>query len=232
VEEARLRPVASVVEVWRYPVKSMAGERLHSCAVAETGLEGDRRWALVDGSPNRAGKFLTISQDALMLTYQARMAGHSVEVVTPHGEVVEMDGSLVSRLAAETSRPLTLREQEGANYDDSPVHLVNVASIDAFGAEVGLELDRRRFRANLYVDGFAPEEEVEWVGRRVVVGEVELEVVSRCVRCVVITRDPDTTAATPQLLRALVETHDECLGVYCQVTRPGRVSVGDPVHVV
>jgi uncharacterized protein len=224
--------MALVVELWRYPVKSMAGERLHSCAVAETGLDGDRRWALVDGSPNRAGKFMTIRQDERMLTYCARIAGDVVEIVTPGGEVVEMDGSLVSQLAAETSRPLTLRELEGANFDDSPVLLINVATIDSFGAEVGLELDRRRFRANLYIDGFAPEEEVGWIGRRVVVGEVELEVVSRCERCVIITMDPDTTAATPELLRALTETHEKCLGVYCQVTRPGRVSVGDPVHVV
>lgn len=224
--------MASLVELWRYPVKSMAGERLHSCAVAETGLEGDRRWALIDRSPNRAGKFLTIREDALMLNYRARMSGGGVEVVTPGGAVVELDGRLVSQLAAETSRPLTLRELEGANYDDSPVLLVNLATIDSFGAEVGMELDRRRFRANLYVDGFAPEEEVGWIGRRVVVGALELEVMSRCERCVIITRDPDTTAAMPELLRALAETHDECLGVYCQVTRPGRVSVGDPVHVV
>ena len=224
--------MASVVELWRYPVKSMAGERLNSCAVAATGFEGDRRWAMVDGSPNRAGKLLTIRQHELMLTYHARMAGGTVEVVSPGDEVVEMDARLLSQLAAETSRPLTLRVQEGANYDDSPVLLINVATIASFGAEVGMDLDRRRIRANLYVDGFAPEEEVEWVGRRVVVGEVELEVVSRCERCVIITRDPDTTAATPELLSALVDTHDKCLGVYCQVTRPGRVSVGDPVHVV
>ena len=44
--------MASVVEVWRYPVKSMAGERMDSCAVTENGLEGDRRWALVDGNGN------------------------------------------------------------------------------------------------------------------------------------------------------------------------------------
>jgi uncharacterized protein len=224
--------MASVVELWRYPVKSMAGERLHSCAVAQTGLEGDRRWALVDGSLNRAGKFMTIRQDERMLTYHARIAGDAVEVVTPGGELVEMDGRLVSQLATETSRPLTLRELEGANFDDSPVLLINVATIAAFGAEVGMELDRRRFRANLYVDGFAPEEEVGWIGRRVVVGEVELEVVNRCERCVIVTRDPDTTAATPELLRVLTETHEKCLGVYCQVTRPGRISVGDPVHVV
>ena len=51
-----------VAEIWRYPVKSMAGERLESCEVAETGLDGDRRWALVDGTPNRAGKPLTVRE--------------------------------------------------------------------------------------------------------------------------------------------------------------------------
>src|SRR5216684_3864108 len=73
--------MASVHEVWRYPVKSMAGERLDSCEVAETGLVGDRRWALVDGSPNRAGKPLTIRENEQLMTYRARLGGRGVEVV-------------------------------------------------------------------------------------------------------------------------------------------------------
>src|SRR5487761_977322 len=120
--------MASVAEVWRYPVKSMAGERLDSCEVTETGLVGDRRWALVDGSPNRAGKPLTIREEDQLMRYRAGLANGALEVVTPRGEVAGMDGRLVSRLAAETSRPLTLRELEGANFDDSPMLIVNLAS--------------------------------------------------------------------------------------------------------
>jgi Uncharacterized Fe-S protein len=224
--------MATVVEVWRYPVKSMAGERLDSCAVGRTGLEGDRRWALVDGSTNRAGKLLTIRQDEHLMTYRARLAGQSVEVADPDGNAHPMDDRMVSRLAAETSRPLTLRELEGANFDDSPVLIVNLATVAAFGVQAGMPIDHRRFRANVYFDALAPGEEIAWLGRRVQVGEAELEVVSRCDRCVVITRDPDTTVATPELLRALTETQETCMGMYCQVTRPGRVAVGDPVHVV
>jgi uncharacterized protein len=225
--------MASVVEVWRYPVKSMAGERLDSCEVAETGLVGDRRWALVDGSPNRAGKPLTIREDGRLMTYQARLVrGGGVEVVTPGGEVAAMDGRLVSRLAAETSRPLTLRELEGENFDDSPVLLVIVSTVAAFGLQAGMDVDHRRFRANLYVAGLEPEEEIGWIGRRVAVGGAELEVVSRCERCVVITRDPDTTATTPELLRVLKQTQETCMGVYCRVTRPGRVATGDHVDLV
>jgi uncharacterized protein len=224
--------MASVAEVWRYPVKSMAGERLESCEVIETGLEGDRRWALLDGSPHRAGKPLTIREEDRLMTYRARFAGGRAEVLTPRGEVALMDGSLVSRLASETSRPLTLRELEGANFDDSPVLVVNLATVAAFGVEVGMEVDHRRFRANLYVKGLAPEEELAWIGRHVAVGEAELEVVSRCERCVVITKDPDTVATTPELLRVLTQTQETCMGVYCRVTRPGQVAAGDRVSLV
>jgi len=224
--------MASVAEVWRYPVKSMAGERLGSCEVAATGLVGDRRWALVDGSPNRAGKPLTIREDDRLMTYRARFADGRAEVLTPRGDVALMDGSLVSRLASETSRPLILRELEGANFDDSPILVVNLATVASFGVEAGMDVDHRRFRANFYVDGLAPEEELAWIGRRVAVGEAELEVVSRCERCVVITKDPDTTATTPELLRILTQTRETCMGVYCRVTRPGRVAQGDQIHVV
>ena len=75
--------MASVVEVWRYPVKSMAGERLDSCMVTEQGLEGDRRWALIDQSPNRAGKWFNIKQHAPLMTYRSRLSGDSVDVVAP-----------------------------------------------------------------------------------------------------------------------------------------------------
>ena len=224
--------MASVAEVWRYPVKSMAGERLDLCEVTETGLVGDRRWALVDGSPNRAGKPLTIREEDQLMRYRAGLANGALEVVTPRGEVAGMDGRLVSRLAAETSRPLTLRELEGANFDDSPMLIVNLASVAAFGVEAGMDVDHRRFRANLYVTGLAPEEELSWIGRRVAVGEAELEVVGRCARCVAITKDPDTIATTLELLRVLTQTQETCMGVYCRVTRPGRVAAGDHVYLV
>jgi uncharacterized protein YcbX len=224
--------MASVAEVWRYPVKSMAGERLEWCEVADRGLLGDRRWALIDGSPNRAGKPLTIREEDQLMRYRARLAGGAVEVVTPSGEVAGMDGRLVARLTAETSRPLTVRELEGANFDDSPILIVNLATVAAFGLEAGMEVDHRRFRANLYVTGLEPEEELAWTGGRVAAGTAEFEVVSRCERCVVITKDPDTTATTPELLRLLIQTSETCMGMYCRVTRPGRVTTGDHVYLL
>src|SRR6185312_2630209 len=77
----------TIAQIWRYPVKSMAGERLESTAITTGGLAGDRRWTLVDGSPNRAGKMLTNTQDARLMTYKARLVGEAVEVTTPSGSV-------------------------------------------------------------------------------------------------------------------------------------------------
>lgn len=205
----------------------MAGERLDSCLITDQGLEGDRRWALIDGSPNRAGKFLTIREHKDMLRYHPRSGEGGLRVEAPDRTVINGGEAFVERLRHETGRPLDLRDRAGDNFDDSHVMIINLASVELLGLEVGMTLDRRRFRANLYVDGLEAEEEVRWIGRRIRAGEAELEVVKRDVRCVVPTHDPDTTVATPMILRMLVQRHDECMGVYCRVVRSGRVAVGD-----
>jgi uncharacterized protein YcbX len=219
--------MATVREIWRYPVKSMAGEQVDSCQVVEHGLEGDRRWAFIDGSPNRAGKTLTIRQHEGLMGYRARLSNGGVEILSPKGETQALDDRFVRRLESESSRSLTLADMAGANFDDSHVLIVNLATVRAFGEESGTHIDPRRFRANLYIDDLAPEEEVSWIGRRIQAGAAELEVTARCERCVVITRDPDTAQTSPELLRLLTEQHETCMGVYCRVVRPGRVAVSD-----
>lgn len=219
--------MATVREIWRYPVKSMAGEQMASCQIIEHGLEGDRRWAFIDGTPNRAGKKLTIRQHDGLMSYRARLAGAGVEVLSPSGEAHALDDTFVRRLEAESARSLTLREMAGANFDDAHVLIVNLATVKTFSAASGRHVDHRRFRANLYIDGLPPEEEISWIGRRIRAGEAELEVTGRCERCVVITHDPDTAQTSPELLRLLTERHETCMGVYCAVVRPGRVACSD-----
>ena len=219
--------MATVKEVWRYPVKSMAGERLDECMITDRGLDGDRRWAFIDRSPHRDGKWFNIKQHAPLMTYKARLAGGELEVLSPGGSAVALETDLLPRFQAEAARPLELRELPGANFDDSQVLIVNLATVQAFALEAGMPIDPRRFRANLYIEGLEPEEELRWLGRIVQAGESELEVTSRCERCKVITMDPDTTEAMPELLRLLVERHDERMGMYCRVVKPGRIGVGD-----
>lgn len=206
----------------------MAGESLDACDITEHGLAGDRRWAFIDQSPNRAGKWFNIKQHAPLMTYHAKLVHDALEITAPDGTRPGLDDVLRGVLA-DTRRIVNVRRQEGSNFDDSHVLIINLASIQAFALEAGRPVDHRRFRANLYVDGLEPEEELRWLGRRIRAGGAELEVTSRCERCKVITMDPDTTEATPELLRVLVERHDERMGVYCRVVRPGRVALGDSV---
>lgn len=205
----------------------MAGERLDSCEITDGGLEGDRRWAFIDQSPARAGKWFNIKQHAPLMTYRARLVDGELGLVAPDGSSVALDEGLVRRFETEAQRPIQLRELAGENFDAAHVLVVNLATVQAFALEAGMPIDPRRFRANLYVEGLEPEEELRWLGRVIRAGAAELEVVDRCERCKVITMDPDTTEATPELLRLLVERHDERLGMYCRVVAPGRVSVGD-----
>ena len=75
--------------------------------------------------------------------------------------MLTLDGAVVARLEAESARPLQiLRDLAGANFDDEPVLIINLASIASFALEAGMEIDHRRFRANLYLEGIEPQEEI------------------------------------------------------------------------
>jgi uncharacterized protein YcbX len=160
------------------------------------------------------------------MTYRASLAGGALQVLAPDGTDVGLDEAY-RQVRDESQRVFDMRELPGENFDDSHVLIVNMASVQAFALEAGMPLDHRRFRANLYIEGIEPEEELRWLGRVIRAGDAELEVTSRCERCKVITMDPDTTEQRPELLKLLVDLHDERMGMYCRVVRTGRVAIGD-----
>lgn len=222
--------MAHLTEIWRYPVKSFRGEPLEEAFVTPEGLESDRRFAYLDSAPNRLGKKLTARQVDQMLSYRARLAGERVEVETPTGEVYEPgDPALVAEISRLAGRSVSVRDSPGENFDETSVLLVNQATVDAFEMAAGMGVDRRRFRANLYVSDLEPDQEYRWLGRRLRVGEAVLEAVRPCGRCVVITIDPDTLEVEPGLLRTLARERQEIMGIRCAVVKPGQVRVGDPV---
>src|SRR3981081_1714553 len=82
----------------------MAGELLAAASLSETGLEGDRRWALVDGTVHRAGKLFTSTEDKQLMTYSARVKGYGVEVIAPNAAAPSWDAALVSGIARDRGR--------------------------------------------------------------------------------------------------------------------------------
>jgi len=223
--------MATITGLYRYAVKSLAGEALESAHLGVAGLAGDRRYAFMDSAPNRAGKFLTARQLNSMLTYAAHEDEGRVLVTTPAGRGLEVTSdALREELEADIGRSLALRLAPGSNFDDSPLLLLNLASVRRLGDALGRDLDPRRFRANLLLEGMEPDVEYNWLGRRLRAGSAILEGALMCERCVMITYDPDTVASDPAILRELTQARQALMGVYCRVVEPGSVVLGDHVE--
>lgn len=220
-----------VTQLWRYPVKCMRGEALASTQFARGGIPFDRRFALIDDSPNSThrGKPISATQHAGILGYGASVSGDSVVVSLPDGTVMDVtEPGVAARLAEETGRQLTLREDSsGANHDEADVLVINEASVRQFALEWGQIVDDRRFRPNVVVGDEAAFAEESWIGRKLKVGGAVLDVVSQCLRCAVTTVDPETLVIDPSFLRAIAQRHRAFFGVYCAVSKPGEAGLGD-----
>jgi hypothetical protein len=162
----------------------------------------------------------------------------AVDVETPSGEVLAVDDPALMRLLAERVRDghsLTLLRSERALTDCRPLSLFSVQTARELGAEVGAALDKRRFRANIYLDlgsavGFA---EDAFVGRTLRVGpKVMIAVLERDPRCKMITLDPDTAEPSGAILRQVSRAHDGMAGVYAAVLVEGTVHRGDDIELL
>ncbi len=215
----------TVAELWRYPVKGMQGERVAGLTVAVGGVHGDRHHLVVAAAD---GKPVTAARDPRMLEAAAVTRDTGIWLRLPTGaEVAADDPRAGDRLSAWLQRDVRLvaAPAPGAYLDDSPVHLVSTATLDADG------WDRRRFRPNLVVDLRDGGTEDAWVGEEVSVEDVVLRIVKPTVRCTVVNQAQPGLAAEPDLLPRLRRTRDSRVGVYAEVLRPGPVRVGDPVHL-
>lgn len=229
------REVGRVVQLWRYPVKSMAGEPLGTSELSWHGLAGDRRWAFIQDGKQRSGfPWLTMRERPDMGQYRPRFAGpdepdRSATIVrTPAGRDLEVADPA---LAAELGPAVRVIKQDRGVFDTFPLSLITTQTMAALGARVGADLDVRRFRPNLVVTatGGADFPEDAWVGRVLCIGEARLRIDKRDQRCVMVNIDPATSQRDPAVLRAIASDRGSCLGVYASTVDPGRVAVGDPV---
>ena len=168
----------------------------------------------------------------------ADAAGLALDVETPTGEVLAIDDPALLRLLAERAangHSLTLLRSERAMTDCRPISLFSLQTARQLGEEVGAVLDKRRFRANVYLDlgtakGFS---ENEFVGRRLRIGQtVVVSIVERDPRCKMITLDPDTAAPNPEILRRVTQDHDRAAGIYGAVLVEGIIRVSDTVELL
>jgi len=234
----------TVVSLHRWPVKSLAGEPVDALRIDARGAGGDRAQALfgIFGGQRRR---LTVRQVPRMLKWSAaypQAPGADLDpdapplpiVTAPDGRTFTWDDpALPGALRDDLGRPVDLVRDLALMPDLPDSLLVTVeASRAALEGELDQPVDLRRFRTNLHLrldaEAFAEE---RWAGRRVRVGDAELELLHPCERCAIPTRDPDTYEKWPQLLRWLAREHDTLFGINARAVAPATVRVGDPVTV-
>ncbi len=163
----------------------------------------------------------------------------ALDVITPSGEILSVDDpALLKLLGAGISEKnqLQLVRSDRALTDCRPVSLISLQTLRQVEAELSMPIDKRRFRANIYFNfaasggGFA---EDEMVGRRLRIGsKATLMVLERDPRCKMISLDPETGEHNPEVLRKVVQAHDNFAGVYCAALVEGLLKKGDRIELV
>jgi uncharacterized protein len=231
--EAVVTVVGRVVALWRYPVKSMAGEELDDVEVSWHGLAGDRRWAFVREGQVRSGfPWLTIRERPELAHYRPRFTdpdrldASPTLVCTPGGDQLDVTDPA---LAAELGHGARVLRQHRGVFDTMPLSLLTTQTLTGLRRLTGTDLAPARFRPNFLVDAAGDFPEEAWVGRVLRAGGLRMRVDQRDKRCVVVTVDPVTLHRDPAILRAIARDRDARVGVYGSTVQPGRVAVGDPV---
>jgi uncharacterized protein YcbX len=257
--------IGKVDSLWRYPVKSMRGEELEELFAGFPGIYGDRVFAFRSSANHKGFPYLTARDQRRLLQYRPRfrypdkaarpinlveaeskdanplsadLAELVVDVETPDGETLAIDDpALIEILRADIDQKhqVTLMQSQRAMTDCRPVSIFSLQSAQQLAEEIGTPVDKRRFRANVYVDltsanGFA---ENELVGRSVRIGpKAVITILERDPRCVIITLDPDTGEQAPAILKKVAQAHDGMAGVYGAVMVEGMLHKGDSVEVI
>ena len=235
-----MNPVAKILQLARYPVKSMRGESLSATTLTLQGVPEDRRYAFVQAASRSAFPWLTARQLPELLrckpAVEVEKSGEVVvSVTTPDGRKLPIDSEELGReIETRSGRALFLLHDGRGSYDAAPISLISRQTVARIAEESGTEVNPWRFRPNLLIElqEGGPFEELNWVGRILRIGDTARVAVTEAdQRCVMITLDPETTISSPSVLRTVVQQHNQRAGVYGTILTPGEVRIGDAISL-
>ena len=236
--------IGQVEAIFRYPVKSMGGERLEVANLGWHGLEGDRRLAFRRMEDRSGFPWLSASKLPDLVRFAPQRSEDGAEgelpthIRTPDGEEVPVFGEA---LAAEVGRrygaPVQMMQLKHGIFDEASVSVIASDTVREIGRLAGRSLDVRRFRPNIVVRLLRPGpfQEDEWVGGVLSFGEGDdapaIAVTMRDLRCSMVNLDPDTASPAPEVMKAVVRANQNNAGIYGAVTRTGRLAVGQTAYL-
>jgi uncharacterized protein YcbX len=210
----------NVAKLWRYPVKSMAGERLDRATIGPLGIKGDRMVQV----ENARGRFVTARSHPKLLGHRAALDASGEPLV----DGVPWNDPRVLRqvieIAGEGAK--LVRDESARRFDILPLLVATDGAIAAFAH------DGRRLRPNIVVGGVEGLAERTWPGLALKIGEVLIGIQDLRGRCIMTTYDPDTIEQDREVLHEIMEKFDGTMALNCYVIRGGEIAVGDKVELI
>lgn len=209
-----------VTEIWRYPVKTMAGETLQRVSVGPLGIEGDRVVHVEDAM----GHVITSRTHPRFLGHKGAL-GRLGDIMVDgrpwdSSEVAADVVKIVGRGAK------LVRDESAERFDVLPLLVATDGAIAAFGH------DRRRLRPNIVIGGVEGMSEREWPGACLRIGTVLIDVQDLRLRCIMTSYDPDTLAQDRKITLGIYQRFEGKLALNCFVIEGGHIAVGDKVQLV
>lgn len=231
-----------VSAIFRYPVKSMAGELLELAKLGWHGIEGDRRLAFRRLTDKSGFPWLSASKLPELLLYKPfGLDRDSAEALpthirTPEGKEHELfSNELRQEISIRLGSDVELMNLRHGIFDESPVSVITPGTVRGIERESGRDLDLRRFRPNVVIETNEGEPFVEdrWVGRTLLFGEgnsgAAVRVAMKDERCVMVNFDPDTAERDSEVMKTIVRLNENYAGVYGTVVSAGELHVGQVV---
>jgi len=236
--------IGHIHQLVRYPVKSMAGVATDSASLGWHGLQGDRRFAFRRLNNKSDFPWLSASKVPELILYQPLGLDENAdepsptEVRTPEGSILPLGSvELQNSVGEKFGSTVELMHLRNGIFDDGSVSVITLATMSAICREAGQVLDTRRFRPNIVIDAGEAEPFAEegWIEGRLVFGNdpgPTVTVTIRDRRCMMINLDPDTARQNPNFMKAAVRLNGNNAGVYANIARTGKISVGQPVSLI
>src|SRR5215468_10954108 len=239
--------IGHVSEITRYPIKSMAGVTTESAMLGWHGLGGDRRFAFRRIGEDNGFPWLSASKLPELILFQPVGLDESsgeplpTHVQTPSGSKLELrSAQLISEISERLGSTVELMQLKHGIFDEAPISVISLATIDGIGREAGTSpLDRRRFRMNIVLEteSHQPFLEDNWVGDTLRFGDSDaggpaVHVTMPDLRCVMLNLDPDTAAKDARVMKTVARLNQNNAGVYATVVRTGVIRVGDRVRLM
>jgi hypothetical protein len=209
-----------ITAIWRYPVKSMAGEPLHLVHIGPLGLEGDRLVHVEDAQ----GHLITARSHPRLLGHQGTLGPEGAPLVDSRPwSSLDIAATVVDIVGPGAQ---LVRDDSAARFDVLPLLVATDGAIAAFGH------DARRLRPNLVIGGVEGLSEREWPGNCLHIGPVLIGVQDVRQRCIMTSYDPDTLIQDKDITRDIYRRFGGKLALNCFVIEGGDITVGDAVHLV